>query len=277
MMDSFFSEIDKLVQNKATVMLVEDDLWKRTELEEFCLTENLLCYSFVSADEAFTQLKVIKPDLIITDWKLPGTLDGIEFVKKTRKQYAKDVPILFMTACAEHDTHYKALEARATSFIDKLARIEILDEQIKSLLLFRTKGCKLDGITTPLLFKLFLSVFDLEVIKQLQIHSKKHFKAEQNIKKILTELDSQLLIKESKVRAVLNKHLNTSPQQFVISYRLYLASKMLLDGLSPQEISYSLGYKDDSNFFHAFKKKYKLSPKEYKLSKQPKTAGCIVN
>ncbi len=67
--------------------------------------------------------------------------------------------------------------------------------------------------------------------------------------------------------AVLKKNLDTSPQQFVISYGLFLATKMLLDDISVQEISYILGYKDDSNFFHAFKKKYKLSPKEYKQLK----------
>ncbi|TPH18381.1 response regulator transcription factor [Litorilituus lipolyticus] len=267
MMDSFFSEIDQIIKNKASIMLVEDDLWKRTELEEFCLTENLLCYSFTSADEALTQVKIIKPDLIITDWKLPGILDGLAFVKRIRSQYAKDVPILFMTACAEDDTQYKALEARATSFIDKQARIEILDEQIKSLLLFRAKGCKLDEITTPQLFKLALKNSDLEIIKQVQIYSKKYFRAEQSIKKILAELDNLLLIKESKVRAVLKKNLDTSPQQFVISYGLFLATKMLLDDISVQEISYNLGYKDDSNFSHAFKKKYKLSPKEYKQLK----------
>jgi len=266
MIDQFYTEIDKIIKNKATIMLVEDDYWKRSELEEFCLSENLLCYSFSNADDALTQLVLIKPDLIITDWKLPGKLDGLSFIQQIRKQYARDIPVLFMTACAEPDTHYKALKAKATAFINKMDNIEILDEQIKSLLLFRPKGCKLDKQNTPFLYERALPKSDLEVIKEFHICSKQYFREAQNIKKILSKLEATLIIKEVKIRSVLKKHLGVSPQQYVISYGLYLASKMLLDNISSQEISYYLGYKDVSNFVHAFKKKYGLPPKEYKMS-----------
>ncbi len=265
-LDQFYAELDSVIKVKATVMVVEDDFSKRLELEEFCTNKQSLCYSFSNAEDALEKFPIIKPDLIITDWKMPGKFDGLTFIRKIRKQHSKSVPILFITAYAEADTHHEALKARATIFMNKMDHIELLDEQINSLIYQREKSCAHDAVNTPLLFEKALPKSALNIMEQMNKLTKTYLSKEKNIQLILEELNNEFQINESKVRATLKQYLAISPQKYITHYALYLAKGMLFSGITTQEVSYSLGYKNDSNFVNAFKKKYGLPPKEYKKS-----------
>jgi DNA-binding response OmpR family regulator len=265
-LELLYAELDYITESKAIVMVVEDDFSKRLELEEFCTGNNSYCYSYSNAEAALEKIHIIKPDLIITDWKMPGKFDGLTLIKKIRKQYSKTIPILFLTAHAEVDTHHQALKAKATVFIDKMAHIEILDEQINSLLSQRDKRSTLDKINTPLLFKKQFVKSELSLLKLICKLTKKYLSKEKNIQLILSVLNNTYQIPESKIRRFLKLHLAVSPQRFITYYGLYLAKGMLLNNVRLQEVSYSLGYNNDSNFVNAFKKKYGLPPKEHIMS-----------
>lgn len=57
------------------------------------------------------------PDLIITDYKMPG-LEGAEFVRRLRQHPAgADVPIIVITAYEDREFRIRALEADATDFL----------------------------------------------------------------------------------------------------------------------------------------------------------------
>lgn len=57
------------------------------------------------------------PDLIITDYKMPG-LDGAEFVRRLRQLPAgADVPVIVITAYEDREFRLRALEAGATDFL----------------------------------------------------------------------------------------------------------------------------------------------------------------
>jgi len=262
-LDPFFSDMDKINRRQATVMVVEDDDSARMALEEFLLTEHIHCFSFSNADDAFCQLNVIKPDLIITDWKMPGTLNGLSFIAEIKKKHEDKIPILFMTSFSDPKIRFESLKARATAFIDKNEPIEIFDEQIKALLHLRTRGCQVNKTDTPYLFKLNLTKPILKYFIQIHHYAKSHIKAEQQLDAMFSDLKNNARINESKLRSLLSRHLTTLPKSYVISYRLYLAMQMLND-FTLQEIAFKLGYKDSSNFSHAFKKKYLLPPLEYK-------------
>jgi diguanylate cyclase (GGDEF)-like protein/PAS domain S-box-containing protein len=67
--------------------------------------------------EALNWLEKNSPDLIVTDYRMPG-LDGAEFTRQVRNgMNGADVPIIVITAYDDRSFRLRALEAGATDFI----------------------------------------------------------------------------------------------------------------------------------------------------------------
>jgi len=63
-------------------------------------------------------------------------------------------------------------------------------------------------------------------------------------------------------------HKNTSPQQYLITYRLKIAQKLLKEsGLSVTEIAYSCGFRDTPSFNKHFKKHLNITPLQFRSGK----------
>ncbi len=59
------------------------------------------------------------PDLVITDYQMPG-LDGVELIKRIRAHpAAKQIPIIMVTADGQRETRHAALSAGASEFLGK--------------------------------------------------------------------------------------------------------------------------------------------------------------
>jgi DNA-binding response OmpR family regulator len=89
--------------------------------------------------EAIQQASLVKPDLIILDWMLPG-LDGIEVCRRLRN--AGDVGILMLTARGEDEDQVLGLEAGADDYLIKPFTLPVLLARMKAIL--RRRGIKLD-------------------------------------------------------------------------------------------------------------------------------------
>ncbi len=64
---------------------------------------------------------------------------------------------------------------------------------------------------------------------------------------------------------------NTSLWNYVVSKRLVLAQKLLLEGASLSDACYTSGFSDYSHFVKTFSRKFGVSPKQYGKSMQNKT------
>ena len=54
-----------------------------------------------------------------------------------------------------------------------------------------------------------------------------------------------------------------TPVEYITTYRLEMASEMLLDGAKVTDVAYDCGFSDLSYFIHIFKKNLGISPKQY--------------
>lgn len=78
-----------------------------------------------------------RPDLIIVDYMMPG-LDGLEFIRRCRSTpELSDHPILMVTAAAEKEVRYAALEAGATDFLTKPIDRNEFNPRVRNMLRLR--------------------------------------------------------------------------------------------------------------------------------------------
>jgi DNA-binding response OmpR family regulator len=115
----------------ALVLVVEDDREMRS----------LLCDEFWSAgfqlrqakdgDEAFRIVLESRPDLILTDLRMPA--GGADYVSRLRT-IAPGCPIVVMTAFGDAATKAEVLKAGASAYFDKPVRIAELKGCVQQLL-----------------------------------------------------------------------------------------------------------------------------------------------
>lgn len=73
--------------------------------------------TFGEPQEALDWLSGQSPDLVITDFKMPG-MDGAEFIRHFRQMpHTEDVPVIVITVYEERSFRLRALEAGATDFL----------------------------------------------------------------------------------------------------------------------------------------------------------------
>lgn len=81
----------------------------------------------------------------------------------------------------------------------------------------------------------------------------------------VAQIADSIGISERETMRSFRKYLNQSPIEYLISYRLNEAKKMLLNSeLSITEICYQCGFSDSSYFGKVFRKAYGITPREYR-------------
>jgi len=103
------------------------------------------------------------------------------------------------------------------------------------------------------------AVYIKYAIDYMHIHYKEKIK--------ISEIAKIIGISRSYLAGMFKEELQISPQEYLIHLRLEHAAEMLRNTTEPINIiSASCGYTDSLTFSKAFKQKYGMSPKEYRLS-----------
>ena len=99
-----------IIDDQATGLIIMEAVIRK-------ISPNISCSAFSDPLEALDACAKDKPDLLITDYKMPG-MDGIEVIGKFRKiSGCEDVPIVMVTVITDKKIRYQALEAGATDFL----------------------------------------------------------------------------------------------------------------------------------------------------------------
>jgi len=105
----------------AHVVIVDDRATARSLLEGLArsLEPGVTVASFADPQEALLEMQHVVPDLVITDYRMPG-MDGIEFTRRIRAtRRLADVPIIIVTVVEDRQIRYQALENGATDFLTR--------------------------------------------------------------------------------------------------------------------------------------------------------------
>ena len=101
------------------VVVIDDRVTNRNVLTRLAASveEGVRVKAFASPQAALEWVQVAMPDLVITDFKMPG-MDGADFTRAFRAMPgASEVPVVVVTVYEERSYCYQALEAGATDFL----------------------------------------------------------------------------------------------------------------------------------------------------------------
>lgn len=103
----------------ATIAILDDRITNRSIWAQLAksVDPNASVETFPDPQAALTWLTKYTPDLVITDFKMPG-MDGAEFIRQFRRiEGCEDVPVIVVTIYEDQGYRYEALDAGATDFL----------------------------------------------------------------------------------------------------------------------------------------------------------------
>lgn len=105
------------MNNKASILIVDDEKIVRDSLTKWFLEDGYTVCSAENAGAALRQLQSRKWDIILLDIKMPG-MDGMELQRRIN-EIDPGVTIVFITAHASVDTAVQALKSGAFDYVTK--------------------------------------------------------------------------------------------------------------------------------------------------------------
>jgi PAS domain S-box-containing protein len=114
----------------ASLLIVEDEViiaeHIQTNLQEFGYH---VCGRATSGEEAFEKAVALKPDLVLMDIRLKGSVDGVEAALNIRKQL--ETPIIFLTAYADKVLLERAKPVKPAGYLIKPIQKQMLHATIE--------------------------------------------------------------------------------------------------------------------------------------------------
>ncbi|HEY5749748.1 MAG TPA: tetratricopeptide repeat protein [Chryseolinea sp.] len=248
-------------ESKPLVLIAEDN----SDMQKFVvelLQDRYRTISVLNGLEAYERALAVVPDLVISDWMMPG-MDGRTLCEKLKTTEATShIPVLMLTARADQSSKLEGLETGADDYLIKpfdtgelVTRIHNLIEQRKKLrqLFSRELILQPKQITLPSRDASFL----------LRLHAlveEKYGDPDFSVEELCLEIGMSRMQLHRKVKALTDQ----SPGEFLRVFRLERAKQLLTDtGLQVSEVCLKVGYNNLSNFSKIFREYAGVTPSEF--------------
>ncbi len=114
-----------------TVLIVDDFLTMRRIVRK--ILRDLDFQNIIEAEDGSAALEVLKTnkvDLIVSDWNMPK-MTGLELLKAVRgDEKTKNLPFLMVTAEAQKENIFEAVQAKVSNYIVKPFTAATLEEKL---------------------------------------------------------------------------------------------------------------------------------------------------
>ena len=259
--------LSKSDQEKVKILVVEDDIKLRAFITSI-LENDYQVLEAANGKIGYQTILNENPDFIISDIMMPE-LDGIELLKKIRTNIeTSHVPVILLTAKATIESQLEGLDYGADDYITKPFSVSYLKARIENLLAQRKRLQDIFGSIEESEFKEFnpkphlISDHDEEImVKVIQ-------SIEQNIDNndfSVEDLGSLIGLNRTTFYYKIKSLTGYSPVEFIRDIRIKRAAQLITTSqLLIKEIAYMTGFSDIKYFNKSFKKKYGITPIEYR-------------
>lgn len=267
-------EQEEMPEDNPVILVVEDDDDLRSFIKEILSSH----YSVLEASNGLEGYNIAitdQPDFIISDIMM-DKLDGIGFLKRVRdNSETSHIPFILLTAKTNIETKVQGLEYGADDYITKPFSVKYLKAKIENIIAQRKQ------------------LYEAYTDKDYSQHVKED--KEKNATPSITSLDEEFILKMKKEieqnidnseyvvndlaiamamsRTVFYKKVKSltgfSPIEFIRDIKIKHAAQLLeSEEYSIKEVSYMIGISDTKYFTQCFKKKYGMTPSEYRSKEE---------
>jgi DNA-binding NtrC family response regulator len=116
------------------LLVVDDDDVIRDTLYEL-LSENYVCHTAETADQALAKLKTDTYDVVLTDISMPG-LSGLELLGHVRQLYP-NTPVIIISGISDRAHAEGLIKIGAFDYLLKPFRLEVVESSVTRAIEFR--------------------------------------------------------------------------------------------------------------------------------------------
>jgi len=244
-----------------TILIVEDN----RDLRDFIssrLSDQFLTLTAKDGNEGFALAIDRIPSLIISDVMMPN-LGGIGLAEKIKNdERTSHIPVVLLTAKADLDSRIEGFQTGADDYLSKPFSTEELRARVANLIAQRKKlAIKYQaGLSAPVTVNHEPSLDEKFLIKAKKIVEQHMGNSSFGVEQMADEIHLSRAQMFRKLKAISG----LSPNEFINDIRLQKAAELIrakADTLA--QISYSVGYNEQSYFAKRFRKKFGVTPSEY--------------
>ena len=258
-----------------TIMLIEDNIDMCRMLQLQLRSNKYNVFTAHDGEEGLKKIYQHHPDIIITDLMMPG-MDGMELLRAVRQDFnISHIPVIVLTAKNTEEDKLTSIKSGANAFITKpfssshlMARInQLLEEQRifqRKMVVQTTVESTTEGGNDE--YEQHLVKKDIEFVHKI------HEIIEENLNANDFNIDTiagTIGLSRSAFFKKLKSLTGFAPVDLVKEIRLNKAARLIeTTDDSITEIAYSVGFRDAGYFGKCFRKKYDMTPKEYRAEKR---------
>lgn len=252
--------------SRYTLLLVDDD----PEIINYLRSQFESQYNVMTAtsgDEAWEKVISNRPDVVVTDYKMPHG-NGVELSRKIKGTAdTENIPIILLTG---EDTESESLRMQSLSinidhFVQKPFNILLLRSAIQQVINVRKAVIdKVNRMNVGINYNT-INIDDPEE----RLFSKITEAIKRNIESSefsVLQLSEEVGISRVHLNRKMKEKYGVSPSNFIKSFRLKQAAYLLMDkNVNVSEVAYKVGFSSHSYFTTAFKEHFGMNPKEFIL------------
>lgn len=259
-------------QEKPVILVVEDD----DDLRQFIksiLENEYDVYEASNGKEGMVKALSLIPDFIVSDIMMPE-IDGIKFLENVRKNIqTSHILFLLLTAKTTIDSKLEGFEHGADEYITKPFSVSYFQTRIKNLLTrrdeiqkyYRTKGKSISNIKTfnqTAFSPNLINTQDSDFIKKIDAFIDGRLG---DCEFVVEDLAKEVNMSRSVFFKKMKGLTGLSPIEYIRERTMQKAAELLISGeYSVKEVSFMLGISDTKYFSRNFKKKFEMTPGEFK-------------
>lgn len=244
------------------LLIIEDN----PDLRNFIASVMGAKYSIITAQDGEEGWRVATehvPNVVISDVMMPK-LDGVSLAEKMKSdERTSHIPIILLTAKADMDSRIKGLRAGADDYLVKPFSTEELQARVDNLVEQRKK--LMTKFRSKLKFPMEPAVAEASMDEKFLVRARRVI--ENNIGDStfgVMQFADEMNMSRANIFRKLKAIVGQSPNEVINEVRLLRAAEMIrakTDTLA--QISYAVGFKDQSYFSKRFKKRFGVTPREY--------------
>ncbi|KGK89971.1 response regulator [Clostridium sp. HMP27] len=217
--------------------------------------------------EGIEKIKEIKPDIVITDIKMPYK-DGIEMLEETIFEHEYETIII--SGYSEFEYAKKAIKLNVTEYLLKPIDFEYLYETIEKLTEKIQSKNKIKEVMNKFSNMQSSEVLDIGYYEKQTFKTKyvrkmiKFIETKYNCKISLEDLSKEINVSSAYLNTKFKEETSYTFNDFLNRYRILQSIALLKQGnLKIYEIAEEVGFKDYKYFIEVFKKYIGYSPSKF--------------